>query len=65
MGAGKAILIVGFVAIVVFAWMFRYDHPPSMGEYMRVDRWTGKTCLSRDPLAAWACGYPPIVIVDE
>jgi hypothetical protein len=38
--AAKAVLAYLVVALIVFAWMFRYNVSDSGGSVMMADRWT-------------------------
>ena len=58
METGRVILIVGLIAVFVFAALLRYDYATTDGIFMRVDRWTGTVCQTGAPVAVWICGDP-------
>jgi hypothetical protein len=65
METGRVILIVGLIAVFVFAALLRYDYTASDSTFMRADRWTGTVCQTEAPALVWVCGQPEIQKVDE
>ncbi len=61
MDSGKAILLVGFSAVIVFAWMFRYEYVSGAALQTRHDRWTGEVCQTDVPVGGWICSNFKVV----
>lgn len=56
MDSSKAILIVGLTAVVIFAWMFRYEYVASAtAGQTRHDRWSSESCVTTGAVIGWIC----------
>lgn len=65
METGRVILIVGLIAVFVFAALFRYDYVGTSSTFMRADRWTGTVCQTSAPALEWWCGQPEMLKIEE
>ncbi|MAK37634.1 MAG: hypothetical protein CMC15_15860 [Flavobacteriaceae bacterium] len=58
MKIGIVAIVFGLLIFSYFAWISRYEYLVSMGQKIRVDRWTNEICVAGQSPFIWVCGKP-------